>query len=261
MKYSLQSDQRGVSHVLVVLLLVVVLVVVGFAGWRVLDKDKTDKDTVKTATSAADKDCLKVYDDTVLCDFATSNANFSSLAFTAINNSTDSMGQTTQTTIQNDGKSGTSLTAKAGNSTFNSIVIGPTTYVQNNGSPWVKYAHNAPVTASLTGNLKFNFSDPGTPKDQRVEYKKVGRERCGSADCYKYQVSGPAISGTTYIWINPDSDRLVRLTTKSSDGTNDITVTYGPVNITTPSPTITPTEASDATYESWMENARQNAQQ
>ncbi len=256
----LNKDERGIGHLALVLLIVIVVGVLGFVGWRVISQDKAKNETVKSATGDADRDCLEVYNDKVLCGFATNNANFRKLSYTAVNNSADSMGQTTQITVQNNGSGSSSIASKAGNSQFNSIVIGPTTYVQNNGSPWVKYDHDAPAAPSPANNLKFTFSSPDTSKDQRVNYKKIGQERCGGANCYKYQVSSPTISGTTYIWINPNDDYLMRLTTKSSDGTNDISVTYGTVTITAPSPTITPAEASDATYESWMQNAQQNSQ-
>lgn len=260
MKTSLRADQRGLGHLVIIVLIVVVVAALGFAAWRVSHKDEPKKATGTSTTSINDSDCLKVYDDKLLCDFATDNANFNKLSYTAVNDSADSMGQTTQITVQNNGTGSSSVSSKAGNSQFNSITIGPTTYVQNNGSAWVKYDHNAPASPSPANNLKFRFSTPGTTENQQVAYKRLGQERCGDADCYKYQVSGPTVSGTTYIWLDTETARLVRLTSKSGDGTNDITVTYGPVTIAAPSPTVTPAEASDATYESWMQNAAQNDQ-
>lgn len=259
MKTSINRDQRGLSHVLLVMLLVIVIGGVGFAGWRVLHKDKQDKAIDKTATSNADASCLETYHDKILCNFATANANFAKLSFTAVDNSTDNMGQSSQTTVKNDGQGNSSVSSQAGNSATNSVIIGKTTYIKD-GNAWIKYDTNAPTLADPAGDLKLQFSNQSTPKDQRVNYKNLGKEACGNATCYKYQVGGPTTDGTTYFWIDAGSYRLQRLTIKTSDGTDDITITYGPVSITAPSPTITPDEASAATYESWMQNARQDAQ-
>jgi hypothetical protein len=253
-KKSLRTEERGLSHVLLVLLLVLVLAGVGFAGWRVLHKDKVNQSAAQGSSGSS---CMDAYHDQTLCNFETAYADFSKLAFTAVDNSTDSMSQTSQITIKIDGKGNSSISSQAGNQTTNSIMIGNTTYVQN-GDSWIKYTAAAPAVSNPAGELKLRFSSPSTPKDKRINYKKLGKEQCGDATCYKYQVSGPVTSGTTYIWINSGNYRLQRMTIKTSDGTDDISVTYGPVTITAPSPTTTPADASEATYQSWMQNAEQS---
>lgn len=244
MKTSLLKDQRGLGHVVVIALTLLVVGVIGFVGYRVTQKDKVNESaSISDNSNPILANCMKVYKDNVLCQFAVNNADLDKVAYTAEDTSTDSMGQVTKFTVKNDGKGSISVSSTSGNTTLNSVNIGKTAYVQQNGSPWVKYTTNAPAPTNPTGSLKLDFSTSNTPKDKQVKYKKVGSEKCGNDTCIKYQVTDPLTPGTTFIWVNDDTYQLMRLTNKTSDGSNDFNLTYGPVTIIAPSPTITPAQA------------------
>jgi hypothetical protein len=207
---------------------------------------------------------MKVYHDLTLCKFAVNNADLSNLAYTAVDNSVDSEGQTSQITIKNDGKGNTAIDGKTGNQTYDSITIGNTIYVNGNGSGWVKYTSNAPDVKNPADTLKTDFSSSKTPKAKQIQYKNLGKEKCGQNNkdtCVKYQVLDPKTAGTNYIWINTGTNRLVHWNNKSSDGTNDLTITYGPVTITAPANATSAEDAANAEAQAEMQAAQQAANQ
>lgn len=244
MKKSLYKDQRGMGHAVVVVLIVVVIAVVGVVGWRVMQNNKTPAAAKTTAGKSVNSACLKIYSDKNLCNAAAVSSDFAKLAYTVTDTSTDAQGQTSQITIKSDGKGDTAMSSSAGNQAYNTVTIGSTVYIQNGGS-WIKYASNAPAPANPANDLKTAFSDASTPAAQRIQYKSLGKEKCGSATCFKYQVIDPANSGTTtYVWFNASNYRVQRMTTKSAQGTNDFVISYGPVTITAPSPVTSATDAA-----------------
>ncbi len=257
MKKSLYKDERGLGHVVLAVIIVAVIAVVGVVGWRIMQNNKTAKTPEQKAANSA---CMKVYNDKRLCDFAAANADLGKVAYTAVDNSTDAQGQTTQITIKSDGKGNISISSKSGNQSYNTITIGNTVYVQN-GASWIKYTSNAPASTNPASDLKASFSDSSTPADKQIKYKSAGTAKCGNATCYKYQVIDPTTAGTTYIWINTSNNRLQRLTTSSSQGTNDFVISYGPVTITAPSPVSSPASALDPAQQAEMQAAQQAAQQ
>lgn len=241
MKVSVHNNQRGIGHLIVVLLVVLVVAAAGIATWRIVEHQ--NKLAKRKTNSAAQNNCLDVYKDEKLCAFAAANADLAKTPYTVVVRSTTAQGQSTEMTIKSDGKGNTSTFSKNGNRTYNTITIGNTVYVQN-GNNWIEYASNAPITgANVAGNIKAAFSKTGTPESKQIKYESMGREKCGQDTCYKYRVSNPARSGNTHIWINASSNRLVRLTTESSEGTTSYNVSYGPVTINAPSPVVSPSSA------------------
>ena len=246
---SIRNDERGLGHFLVYFLVVAVIAAIGIVGYRVLHKEDTPTDKTAKARQASDQaNCMKVYHDKTLCTFAVNNTELSNLSYTAVDNSADSMGQATKITVKNDGKGNTSVNSDAGNQSYDSVTTGNTIYVNANDTGWIKYTSNAPNTPNVTNptvTLKLDFSDKDTPKNQRVEYKKQGQEKCGNATCEKYKIENSKAAGTNYIWINTGNNRLMRWTSKSADGTNDVVITYGAVTITPPANATDVTQAAN----------------
>lgn len=75
---------------------------------------------------------------------------------------------------------------------------------------------------------------------QKLEYKKIGTEKCDKLSCYKYQiVDSQKSTETDFIWFDTKDFLLRRATVNDSKaGTNvEMTVTYASVVISAPSPT------------------------
>lgn len=247
MSKSVYKDERGLGHAVVIILVVVVLSVIGAVGWKVMQNNKTSPALSTPAAKATNTACLKVYHDKLLCNVEAASSNFDKLAYTAVDTSVDAQGATSKFTISNDGKGNSSVTMAGGGQSFSSITIGTTNYVKN-GDSWLKYASTASTTTdNPSKDLKTNFSDASTPADKLIQYKNLGKEKCGGISCAKYQVIDPATPGTNYIWFSTKDYRMMRWYGKSTDGsTNDFVITYGAVKITVPSPVVDASAAAGA---------------
>ena len=130
---------------------------------------------------------------------------------------------------------------------------------------WTKYSSgSAPSTTNPSSDIKTEFSDTSTPADKRIQYKSMGKEKCGKLTCYKYQVVDPASAGTTnYVWFDTKDYRLQRWYGKDANGTNDFVITYGSVKISTPSPVVdasAPSAAGGTPSQAEINAAMQQAQ-
>lgn len=236
----LQQDQRGIGLVAVVII-VVVIAAIGLVGWRVTKKsDSGSSGNVVTRALggvAANAECMKVYHDGTLCKFATSAANFTKVAYVAVDTNTDAQGKASTINIQTDGKGNTASTVGSGAQAIQTVQIGNTSYIKQPGaSTWLKYTADT-SNPPATNDIKTDFSNANTPAAQQIQYKSLGKEKCGSLTCYKYQLIDPSLPGTTsYVWFDTGEYRLQRWYSKGSDGTNDFTITYKAVTISTPSP-------------------------
>lgn len=227
MNTSLHRDERGIQQALLAVIIVVVLAAVGFVGWRVLHKSSDNGGS-----------CMKTYNDRTLCNFAANNSHLSKFAYTATDTSTDNQGNTTKILIKNDGKGDYSVSSQNGNQSYNTVTIGNTIYAQNNGSSWIQYkaANGASPIANPISTFKATFTDDKTPKAKRVTYTQIDRGPCDNGVCVEYSVKNPNWAGTNNIWINTSTNRLYRWYNKNGNGVNNLTISYGPVTITAPSP-------------------------
>lgn len=70
-----------------------------------------------------------------------------------------------------------------------------------------------------------------------ITYKALGTVACGSLTCYKYQVTDSTTpTATQYAWFDNKNYELRQWQYTDSGDTDDITISYGAVNITKPSP-------------------------
>lgn len=239
MSKKLRADQRGVAHLLYVVLVLVVVAGIGFAAWRISDKHKATtvgsaavSTTANTAASkAAVSSCLSTYHDSRLCNFAANSTSFEKTAYTASVTSTQS-GTTSNLTLASDGKGNTKLTGTANGETFNSVTLNGVTYLQSGGTgPYIEYptGSTAPTT-DPTSSMNIGVGNSG------ITFKYLGTAACGSLTCYKYQVADSTMPGTTqYVWFDNSNYQLRQWqATDSSGNTTDMTITYGSVNITAP---------------------------
>lgn len=245
MKKSLHKDQRGMGHAVVVILIVAVIAAIGVVGWRVMQKNNTVAKTPEQ--KAANSACLKVYHDKNLCNAEAASLNFDKLAYTAADTSVDAQGATSKFTMSSDGKGNSTVTMEGGGQSFSSVTIGNTSYTKSAGeTTWTKYTSNAPTTDNPSKDLKTQFSDATTPADKLIQYKNLGKDKCGNVSCFKYQVVDPATPGTNYVWFSTKDYRLMRWYGKDANGTNDFVITYTSVTITAPSPVVDAASAGSA---------------
>jgi hypothetical protein len=247
MKKSLRRDERGMAHLLLVVLAVVVLAAIGFVGWKVMNSKSNKPATVSNSattsgtTGAASSvsststytTCLAQYHDTNVCHFAEAAAAspIDKTAYKATLTSTQN-GATSTITFSQDGKGNNSLSTSGGTSgtSLNSITYAGVMYVQN-GSVWIKYpSSSTPPTTDPSSDLSFMGSL------DKTTFTKVDTEACGSLTCYKYQIKDAA-TGTSYVWFDTHSYLLREWSANDpTSGAIDMKLSYQPVSISMPSP-------------------------
>ena len=242
MRTSVQTDQRGLGHLVMIVIAVVVIAGVGLVGWRVTQKDKDD--STKTSTTelskAASDACLKVYDDKDLCKF-TGNYNIDKLAYKMTLTSTTAEGSSTSTFLS-DGKGNTQMTMTASGQVNDAISLNGVSYLKDAGDGrWFKYAADTagapPVETNPTGDIKFE-TDTEADTTDKTTYKKIGKEACGKLTCLKYQIIDPAQKDSTqFIWFDTKDFRMQRFSAKDASSSTEMVISYQSVKITAPSPT------------------------
>ena len=239
------KDERGFTHILVVVLAVIVIAAIGAVGYRLTMSKKpasantgNSSSSSNTSTSSSSNgesaSCLATYHDANLCHFSSFASDFSKTAYTA--NLTESQSGTAYTmTLESDGKGNTSLSGNSGGSQINTIELNGVTYLESGGT-WLEYpAGSSSSSAAAAANPT---SDMNIGLGSGITYKNLGTAACGSLTCYKYQVTDSSMpSSTQYVWFDTSSYKLREWqSTSGSTGMVTMTVNYQPVTITKPSP-------------------------
>ncbi|HEY5268475.1 MAG TPA: hypothetical protein VII94_05095, partial [Candidatus Saccharimonadales bacterium] len=175
--------------------------------------------------------CLATYHDSNLCHFSEFSTNFDKTAYTAQLTVTQS-GATSTMTLENDTKGNTKLTATGNGQTINSITLNGNTYIESSGS-WIEYpSGTSSPSSNPTSSMTIGVGSLG------ISYKYIDTQACGSLSCFKYQVTDSASPGATqYVLFDKSSYKLREwLYSDSTGNTTDMTISYGAVNITAPSP-------------------------
>jgi len=231
------KNQRGETTMIIIG--VVVLAVIGAAIWYAVAHSHKSVATTPAA-KATQSACLKLYNDNTICNFAVSASALQSASYTATASSTAN-GATTNLTIKSDGKGNTEVTTSASGQTVSYISLNGNTYLQEPTSgSWIEYpASSSPTpgtTTDPTKDVKFSF----TAGANRSTFTKVGTVSCGSLTCVKYNVTDPTNPGSTFtVWIDTTNYRLQQWQSTSNGTTVNMTFSFGPVTISTPSPVTT----------------------
>lgn len=235
------KDDRGVFHPLLVTVIVVVLAVIGYAGYKVSNKNSAKSSSTGTTAavnnSAAEASCNKEISDKTFCKFV---SHFTlTTSYKATITSTDSSGMVSKIEMSNDSKSNTSLVSKDGNGKETSafITLDGASYIKNESDgSWTKYGSSTSSSDTKpTSDIKVDTND--ITEKGTLSYKNLGTEKCGSLTCYKYQVVDSTNAGTTqYMWFDNKNYLMQRWYNKDSSGTMDMSFSYQSVNITAPSP-------------------------
>jgi len=270
---SIRRDSRGMAHMMIIMA-VVVIAGVAAVGWYVMkkqDEKKTGSSSSLVTNKEAESACKKLYNDDDLCKFSSSYNGKGPYvgSFTTV----DKDGKTSNFTTSLDA-SGNSSTVVSENGKESSafISLNGDSYIkdESDGS-WTKYPKSTETTKTTaetnpTSDLKVDTTESDKSVDQRIVYKKLGKEACGKDTCFKYQVIDPAAPNTeSIVWFGTKDYQLHKWSFKDTDGSTNVgEFTYTTVTITAPSPVKeapkVPTQAEidqmikDATAQSTDEN-------
>lgn len=172
--------------------------------------------------------------------------DFMKNGFAGTSTMTDKSGKKTVSRFESQGADKTHMmTTENGKETFNFIQIGNATYMKDySDSKWLKTVTEAtkPEGKQTSGfnadEIKKMFNKEKQEED-KTTYKKIGKEKCGQYNCFKYQVMNPAVMVdiTEYIFFDDSSYTMRKTQTVSQNGTvTEFEFDYNPVSISEPSP-------------------------
>ena len=121
----LRESEKGIAHLLLIVLGVVVIAAVGVVGWRVADSHKSNASpaaSTSAKSTATDSSCLAIYHDSKICNFAAFSTSFNKTAYTAALTITQN-GTTNTATLKSDGQGNTELTTTSSGETLNAITL------------------------------------------------------------------------------------------------------------------------------------------
>jgi outer membrane lipoprotein-sorting protein len=249
-----KKDQRGIAHLMLVVMVVLVAGAIGFVGWRVMssqkDKDSNAKSSVSSASAVKENkqiesSCLTAIKDKDLCKFASrSSFDLNSFAYQADMSSTDKDGKKSEIISQVDGKNNTSMVTKEnGAEVYSSVLLNNVMYTKSAGeTTWVKFPQSSgsdssqDQSATPANEVKFDTKD-FTGENNNITYKALGKEKCGSLTCFKYQViDKEQPNDEVTMWFDTKDYMIQRYSFKTSDDSSDIKFTYKNIKISEPSP-------------------------
>jgi len=149
-----------------------------------------------------------------------------------------SQGASTKSTVKIQGEDKNQIITSTGGRELNIITIGKTVYVKQPDGSWNKYLDekgelDTGSNSDWKGDLEKSIDD----ETSKVTYEKLGKEKCGDLNCYKYKMTDPGDKNTqnTVVYFD-DKKFLMRKATGEVDGSKTtITYTYDNVNIQEPS--------------------------
>jgi outer membrane lipoprotein-sorting protein len=227
MKQSIKHDMRGVAHLLVVVGLVAVVAVVGFVGWRVMNKSGGNAVTNEISKKLAEANCE--YDDKDLCKFFVSWKEHKQYRMTSSGG-----GETDTMVYETDGDK--NHMAMFGSMQYEVITQGRTTYTKDfTDNKWWK--QTLPEDKSTpTDDVDVDFDEPSKEEEKdKTQYKKLGTDACGSLTCFKYQViETDRPDDKEFIWFDSKDYQLRKTRSESKDGVNEATFEYTNVKVSIP---------------------------
>lgn len=234
-------NERGVAHLLLLVLVVAAIGVIGFAGYKVSSKNKTSTkssaQTVQTEpTVAADSTCVKQLGDKDLCKFANSFKDLDKTSFITTIIASGSSGSGTMKFSQDkSGNSESSFSAEGFN--FDVITIGSYIYSKDASGAWVRYPSGSDAVPPMDNPLKDAnmFENNDYTDNGNLTYKKIGKENCGSVTCFKYEMTDKSDAGGQYtMWFDTKDYQLRRMLMKNGSDSFDLTISYENVKVSAP---------------------------
>jgi len=259
----INKNQSGMAHMMIIAV-VVVLAAVGGVGYYVMNKNKDSaKPAVSKEQAASNKAltdaCNKELNDKDFCKFA---SNWSALTNYKSTITTTSPEGTTVIVAETENADKSKVTTSVGGKESAAYVtIGKDFYTKDEADgAWTKFTDDTkstPVSTNVKDDVKISdFSNEA--ETAKTQYKKIGKEACGNLTCFKYQIIDSSDTATEqFVWFDTHDYLLRRTTTKSADGTSDMTLSYGGVSVSAPTPvkSSTSTSAQAADAQKQMEDA------
>jgi len=226
-----------------------VIIIAGIVGFMVLSKKSPAgpgpvsplAKILKTAPVLNANCALK---DAELCKYmnqaATGTMFTQGFSGTSVN--TDAKGKQISTSIfEMAGDKSRFTTTEGGKTVMETISIGGTTYIKDEKeNVWWKQPEVTGKTGTVFNaeEVKKNIETAVKETESTTSYKNMGKEACGTLQCFKYLVSDKNLLDTKEYLYFDDREYLMRkMRIEMKDGSvSETTYSYGAVTIDTPSP-------------------------
>jgi len=236
------ENKKGFAPILVVAL--VVVVIAGVAGYIFMSNkggSALPKVNIPGVKTALDSKCK--FNDAELCKYINKGMaqDMSKLNYTIKTASTDSEGKKSNSEMKMDNKGNTQIvSSEKGKETSNIIVMGNITYMKDfTDNKWFKMENESEDGQEMGDmpNME-SIKEEFEKQQENIEYKKIGKEACGTLTCFKYQIIDPTLTDTTqYIYFDDREYLMRKMKTEDQSGYSyEMIFEYGPVTITAPSP-------------------------
>ena len=236
------ENKKGFTPILVVVL--VVVAAAGVAGYMLMNKkgdSALPKVNIPGVKTVLDSKCK--FNDAELCKYVNKGLaqDMSKLNYTIKTASTDSEGNKSNSEMKMDNKGNSQIvSSEKEKETSNIIVMGNTTYMKDyTDGKWFKMENESEDNQEMGQMPDMESIKEEFQKEQEnIEYKKIGKEACGTLNCFKYQIIDPnQTSSTQYIYFDDREYVMRKMSSIDQSGyTYEMIFEYGPVTITAPSP-------------------------
>ncbi|MBI4973453.1 hypothetical protein HZC27_02465 [Candidatus Roizmanbacteria bacterium] len=231
------KNQNGFVPIIIA---VVVLVVIGIVGYMMVANNKAPGKGFGVGLNA---DCK--LNDPELCRYMDKSIkiadNFKS-GFVGTSVTTDKSGTKTENTWEMAGDSSHFETREGGKELSNMITIGDTTYTKDLADgKWTKFTFKSDSTGKKsffnTDDIKNQFKDTIKETEDKTVYKALGKEACGSMQCFKYQIIEPQSTDTKLFVYFDDREYVMRkMRTETAESISETMFEFKSVTISAPSP-------------------------
>lgn len=244
--YSFMKNQKGFIPVIIA---VVVLVVVGIVGYVMVAKNKAPGKGVLSNIQlpggiGLNSNCkLK---DPELCKYMDKSikmADSFKTGFVGVSVTTDKSGKKMENTWEMAGDAAHFVSSENGKELSNMITISNTTYTKDlSDGKWTKFTFNS---SSGNGNkglfntdeIKKQLKDTIKDTEDKTTYKSLGKEGCGSSQCFKYQIINPLTTDTKeYVYFDDREYVMRKMKIETAGSVTETMFEFKTVQIKEPSP-------------------------
>ena len=236
------ENKKGFAPILVVVL--VVVAIAGVAGYMFMSnkgESVLPKVNIPGVKTVLDSKCK--FNDAELCKYVNKamTQDMSKLNYTIKTASTDPEGNISNSEMKMDNKGNSQIVSSdKEKETSNIIVMGNITYMKDyTDGKWFKMENESEDNQEMgeMPNME-SMKEEFEKQQENIEYKKIGKEACGTLNCFKYQIIDPTLTDSVqYIYFDDREYLMRKMSTQDQSGyTYEMIFEYGPVTITTPSP-------------------------
>lgn len=230
-----------------IIIAVVVLVAIGIGGYIMVAKNKEPGKGLLSNIQLPGGVGLNAnckLNDPELCRYMDKSikvADSFKTGFVGVSVTTDKSGKKMESTWEMAGDNSRFISSENGKEQSAMIVMGDTTYTKDlSDGKWTKFTFKSDKNDKKSffnaDEIKNQFKDTIKETEDKTVYKALGKEACGSLQCFKYQIIDPQFTDTKeYVYFDDREYVMRKMRTESPESTSETILEFKTVTITAPS--------------------------